>query len=381
MKDNAERGWRAGEVGILTFHCSDNFGAMLQAYALKHRLRTGGVAADIVRYEPPYMTGRHWLVPYVPKERKRLSGLAHMGYGLLYNLWNIRVFAARRTKMRRFRTKWLIDRGQPRALFLPGLKRLPYRCYVVGSDQIWNPDITLGLRPAYFGAFEGKHKERVVAYAASLGGSGLPDRYSQQFSELIRGLDRVSVRESGAVAYVQRFFPGKVEVVLDPVFFLGKEEWERVKNAPNRGEYILLYGTERNQAMTEYARELSQKTGLPVVELRAGAESEGPFTVDASAGPAEFLGYVHHARYVVTNSFHAAAFSIIFEKQFLVFAHSTVNERLASVLALHGLEGRLCREGGDIDAPIDWPAVRSRTEEAAGASLEFLMDSVTGGTK
>ena len=101
--------------------------------------------------------------------------------------------------------------------------------------------------------------------------------------------------------------------------------------------------------------------------------------MDREAGPAEFLGYVHHAEYVVTNSFHAAAFSILFEKRFLVFAHSQVNERLVSVLALHGLESRLCREGGEIDAPIDWAAVRVRTAAAAEASLNFLMKNVAGG--
>lgn len=54
------------DVGILTFHCSDNYGAMLQAYGLKEYLKQQNVKAEIVRYEPPYMTGRHWWIPYVP---------------------------------------------------------------------------------------------------------------------------------------------------------------------------------------------------------------------------------------------------------------------------------------------------------------------------
>ena len=66
MANRAGCGWQAGDVGILTFHCSDNYGAMLQAYGLKQCLRSHGVAADIVRYEPPFLTGRHWRLPYVP---------------------------------------------------------------------------------------------------------------------------------------------------------------------------------------------------------------------------------------------------------------------------------------------------------------------------
>lgn len=375
MGNQVSHNWQAGDVGILTFHCSDNFGAMLQAYGLKQCLRSYGVAADIVRYEPPFLTGRHWRIPYFPV--KNIWNLAAMGYGFLRNLRAGVLFSRRRKNMERFRKSYLIDEGQPRILFLPGLRKLPYRRYVVGSDQIWNPAITYGLRKAYFGAFKTTRKERVTAYAASLGGAALPEKYRQEFSTLLQNLDAVSVRETGAVPYVQQFFPGKVETVLDPVFFLEKEEWEKVERAPGHGEYILAYTTEPNRQMAEYVQALSQKTGLAVVELQAVAGRGA--NVEATAGPAEFLGYIHYAAYVVTNSFHAAAFSIIFEKQFLVFAHSTVNERLASVLAIHGLEDRLCRNGGGIDVLVDWPAVRARTAEAVKPSREFLIKHVAEG--
>lgn len=377
MNSGARHGWQAGEVGILTFHCSDNFGAMLQAYGLKRCLRANGVAADIVRYEPPFLTGRHWRIPYIPG--KGVGGLAAMGYGFFRNMRSGERFSRRRENMERFRKAYLVEKGQPKILFLPGLRKLPYRRYVVGSDQIWNPNITCGLRRAYFGAFESVRKERVTAYAASLGGASLPERYRHEFSVLLRSLDAVSLRETGAVPYVQQFFSGKVEAVLDPVFFLGKREWEQVENAPERGKYILAYATEPNRKMAEYVKNLSQKTGMAVVELRAAAG--GGADVDEAAGPAEFLGYIHHAAYVVTNSFHAAAFSIIFEKQFLVFAHSKVNERLASVLALHGLEDRFYREEGRIDAPVDWLKVRNRTAAAVKPSREFLMKNAAGGLK
>ena len=377
MPSLTSRSWQAGEVGILTFHCSDNFGAMLQAYGLKQYLRANGVNADIVRYEPPFLTGRHWRIPYIPMRSIRWP--AAMVYGLLHNLRAGAQFSRRRKNMDWFRRTYLINERQPRILFLPGLRKLPYRRYIVGSDQIWNPGITYGLRRAYFGAFANTQKERVIAYAASLGAAVLPDKYEREFAALLQNLDAVSLREMGSVPYVQRFFPGKVELVLDPVFFLKKEDWEQVERAPAREKYILVYTTEQNPQMAEYVHTLSQEAEMEVVELRAASEC-GAHT-DASAGPAEFLGYIHHAAYIVTNSFHAAAFSIIFEKQFLVFAHSTVNERLASLLALHGLSDRLCQTGGAIDVPIDWPAVRARTEEALKPSQEFLLKNTAGGLK
>ena len=130
--------------------------------------------------------------------------------------------------------------------------------------------------------------------------------------------------------------------MLDPVFFLEKEEWEKVERAPGHGEYILAYTTEPNRQMAEYVQALSQKTGrftASAVRARTAGQSTG-----TSIPPPFRQRRSYYAAYVVTNSFHAAAFSIIFEKQFLVFAHSTVNERLASVLAIHGLEDRLCHQ-------------------------------------
>ncbi len=362
------------KVGILTFHCADNYGAMLQAYGLKTYLRGQGVQADIVRYEPPFMTGRHWLIPYVPMGNiSRIRwlawrrGKAHISLGA--------DFFRQRANMRRFRKRYLTCGQWGKLLFAPWLKWLPCRYYIVGSDQIWNPDITCGLRRVYFGAFESRRKERVIAYAASMGGPALAAKYDGKFSELVRHLDAISVREEEAAAYVRRFYPGEVEAVLDPVFFLEREAWERVEDPPRREGYILVYTTENNPEMTAYAQRLSEEKSLPVVELRvARREQDAGFTVDYTAGPAQFLGYIHKADYVVTNSFHAVAFSIIYQKQFLVFLHSSLGARIKNVLRIHGLESRLHQPGRDdmIDAGTDWGKVREKTAQSITRSEEFL---------
>lgn len=113
-------------------------------------------------------------------------------------------FSRQRRNMNRFRFRHLVDKRKHRVLFERGFTRLPYRYYVVGSDQIWNPHITCGLRRAYFGAFGNKQKKRVIAYAASFGSSELDSKYDREFSELIGHVDAVSVREEAAVPYVER---------------------------------------------------------------------------------------------------------------------------------------------------------------------------------
>lgn len=379
---DAQKAEHIGEVGILTFHRSDNFGVILQAYGLKHFLRERGVRAEIVRYAPFFMTGRHRWVPYRPAAglgelvRSAAGALAQFFRRLLH--W--REFAARRSSMDRFRREYLIDVRQPKIRFSPGLRRLPYRTYLVGSEQIWNPDITCGLRRVYFGDFQSKRKKRVIAYAASLGGASLRPQYDRKFARLLRNVDTVSLSEADAVPYVKRLYRGEVAVVSAPVFLLDKTAWQEVERLPPRLGYILVYATESNPDMAAYIHELSLNTGLRVVEL--GEERSGVHgAVDACAGPAEFLGYIHGATYVVTNSLHGTAFSIIYQKRFLTFAHSRVNDRIVNVLRLHGLEDRLYRTGGDIDAPVDWDAVRQRTALEVRKSEAFLLESILGRTE
>jgi len=117
-----------------------------------------------------------------------------------------------------------------------------------------------------------------------------------------------------------------------------------------------------------------------VIEVRSsGLSTKAGFTLDSTAGPAEFLGYVHKAEYVVTNSFHGVALSIIFRKRFLAFAHSNLSARLMNILQIHGLEDRICREGeiGDIDASVDWEQVEQKTAEAMEQSAAFLLKNIS----
>ena len=373
-----ERGNGNGHVGIITFHCADNYGAMLQAYGLKRHLHNQGIEADIVRYEPFFMTGRHWRIPYFP-----IKGLIRrIGYTVDGCFWNVRMgkaFSVRKRNMRSFRNKYLVDSRQKKLLFLHQLKTLKYSCYIVGSDQIWNPDITGGLRKAYFGAFTNNRKEKVIAYAASIGGVSLPPVYNREFSCLLKCVDVISVREKEAIPYIKSLYEGSVIDVLDPVLLLNKEEWLHIEKQPDRERYIFVYLTEKNMELMTYVKKLSKQKGLSIINLWSSVRVvDKEFIIDYIAGPAEFLGYLHQADYVVTNSFHVVVFSIIYQKKFTAFQHSKLGARINNVLRIHGLEHRLY--GTDslsrIDDVVDWEAVKKRTEKKVRISTEFLLDHV-----
>lgn len=358
------------DIGILTFHCADNYGAMLQALALKKYLLEKGLNVEIIDYKPFYMTGRHWWIPFAPN-----GDLLYCLRGWIYHLRMRKVFFLRRNTMKSFRRKYLIDKGQKQIFFTYQFRKLSYRCYIVGSDQIWNPDITFGLREVYFGAFKSKNKKKVFAYAASLGGTELPGKYDNEFAQLLRFVDAVSVREKEAVPYIKRFCQGDVTAVPDPVLLLRQESWQKVEILPGRSGYILIYMTERNDTLIACAKKLSYIKKLPVIELRSAAgKGDITFITDYAAGPSEFLGYIHGADYVLTNSFHGTAFSIIYHKKFQVFLHKSLGARLRNILDICELEDRIYERdrGFDIDSDIEWNRVDRHVGEYVETAEAFI---------
>ena len=359
------------KIGILTFYCSDNYGAMLQAYGLKNFVKKFNTDVEIVPYAPFYLVGRHWFIPYYPFKSKKERFIWTLT-GIKHNLQMKGDFIRQKSNMNRFRKQYLIE-DKRRIRSIKGLETLDFDVYIVGSDQIWNPEITFGLRKAYFGAFNNSCKHKVISYAASMGGSKLSQTYDAEMRNLLQFIDSISVREKSAVAYIQSLCNKEVSVTADPVFLLNSDQWEKIEVRPKISRYILVYDTERNSKLNLFVKNLSKKKKLKVVEIKLRKAHDDPdFYIDASAGPAEFLGYIHHAEYVVTNSFHATAFSIIFHKSFLVFGHSNYNARLENVLLQCGLDNRIISVKNNIDESIDWECVEQKKEKMIQSSKEFL---------
>ena len=208
------------KIGILTFYCSDNYGAMLQAYGLMNFVKKINSDVEIVPYAPYYLVGRHWFIPYYPFKSIRERFMWTLT-GIKHNLQMKGDFIRQKSNMVRFRKQYLIKNERP-IRTIKGLKALDYDVYIVGSDQIWNPNITFGLRKPYFGAFCNSYKQKVISYAASLGGSKLSQAYDMEMRQLLCFVDAISVREASAVTYIKNLTDKEVSVVADPVFLLNE---------------------------------------------------------------------------------------------------------------------------------------------------------------
>jgi hypothetical protein len=259
-----------------------------------------------------------------------------------------------------------------------------FDCYMCVTDVIWKYQDVEGFDRGYFLASSAMENKWKIAYAAS---RGVPKPFTEEQSELffhyLEDIDIISVREKSLQEYIESHSDHKAPMVMDPVLLNDRSVYEKVTVTPDEGDYILLYyAEEQSKNAMEKAVELARKTNLPIVEttnlpiaggmLKDRTDVEHAFRYDI--GPAEWLGYIQHARHVVTNSFHAACFSIIFEKDF--FIGSRNGDKIANLLRSVGLSQRDLSNPNAHDNPIDYVEVKRVLKEQTDASAAFILDVI-----
>ena len=255
-----------------------------------------------------------------------------------------------------------------------------YSKVFVGSDQVWNPEITVGLDDAYMGNIKEKGKCRLIAYGASFGKDSLPEEYHADFKKAVnQNFSEISMREKSAVPFVKNFYSGDVTDVLDPTFLLTSIEWKKIAKLPKQKGYILYIFTEYNTLMMQFLHNLSVKLRKEVIQLTMPwkKQRENWIRLEARSGPSEYIGFFLNADYIVTNSFHGVAFSILMEKKFLVFSHSNKNTRIENLLERFDLKSQLVEKGTmpaekEMLRDINWEHVRRLIEKEQELSMEFI---------
>lgn len=368
-------------IGILTFYWADDYGAMLQAYALKQSVKKiSGDVVKIIPYAPIKLTGRYWVCPVLANQ---IDGKLKYYINLdrfKRNIFYIKKYLIRRRNMRYFRHSYLIWKPAKRRPDKLSLKK--YSCVFVGSDQVWNPEITVGLDDAYIGNIK-KGNCRLISYGASFGGDSIPEKYHSKFAEAVNeNFASISLREKSALPFVKNILSREAIDVLDPTLLLEKEEWEEMGILPEEKGYILFTYTEFNKQMVEYLKKLSTWLHKRVIQLSMpwDGQEEDWIDIKLEGGPAEFIGYFQNADCIVTNSFHGMVFSVLLEKQFIVFSHSNKNARIESFLEKLNLKMRLIKKGQSaikesMTESIDWKSVKVSLEKERVHSIDFIRDN------
>lgn len=317
------------EIKIITLHCPINYGAALQAYALKAYLKKEGYDADLIDYRPKYVT---------EKQAYTYAGsLAKSKNYIKKALYLIAKFPTRYRVKRNFGRFLKSELCSTEVIYrsYEELKANPpvADVYICGSDQIWNTNMENGWDDSFFLSFVKQGKK--CSYAASMAISReLSVEESNRFKNQLDDFDAISVREQDAQKILLPIIKKDINWVLDPVYLLSAEQWITLANKEKpeaKGKYILLYPMGNGDSVNAVAQALSQKSGLPIYTISRSMKVKSDRVFNGYS-PYQFLQLLSGAEYVVTNSFHGTSFSIIFRKNFWACSIGKTSSRIASLL-------------------------------------------------
>lgn len=251
--------------------------------------------------------------------------------------------------------------------------------FVAGSDQIWNTNITNGIDEIYTLDFGNNIKR--VSYAASIGNKEIDERYKDYFKKSLSKFDNISIREETGKTALKEVTTKTVEVVLDPTLLMDAGKWEKAANAKkeNKEKYIFVYMA--NQECVDIAKSLKEKTGYKIIYIDKKKLFGKDSINDVEADPFDFVNYIKNAQYVVTTSFHATVFSIIFNKKFWVVPPKKVGSRITDLLNKLELTDRCIDNVEELnkkgyDQKIDYKNANLKLEEERQKSINWLKDAV-----
>ena len=333
------------KVGILTFHNAINYGAVLQAYALQQTVSTLGAECEIVDYSCPAVEKQY--------RRKKMSECASWKI-YVNDILSLHRLDKKKEAFRNFRHKNLMlsDRIETVSKDLSE----KYDAVIVGSDQVFNPKNTDG-DSAYLLDFNGKAKK--IAYAASIGNNAFlnlwQEKYKVDYKTLLGAFHCISFREKEAADFMTQLLGQTYRTVLDPVLLAGNPLWKRFDSPPPEEEYVFVYNLGNIPLLVDFVRNLHRKTGLKVCVVYTDIKGDillRKYSNVSSISPEDFLRMLFGAKYVVTDSFHGTAFSVLFHKDFYSVVSSgkeNTNSRIQCLLAELKLEDRIVSPDDDLN--------------------------------
>jgi len=358
------------KIGIITFHNAINYGAVFQALALQ-KVINKYAECEIIDYRCSSIED-YYRPFYIDKYNKKdkyikLFCLAVFNYSK--RKYKIKVF---NNFLNRF-----VKMSKDKYYSHEDLKKAEndYDLYISGSDQIWNY-ILADFDKAYFLDFVTDSSKK-NSYAASFGFEEIPHWFKNKYYDLLHDYNNISVREKSGVNIVKDLLDRDVDFHIDPVFFLSKNEWMQYADIPNiKDKYILLFTVKKPDKMLEFARVLSKEKGLELVYINDNPFKQLKAKYLRKVSPSQFLGLIYKAEYVITNSFHGMAYSVIMQKKFFVEINSEgeFNHRIYNMLNLLGLEHCIIKDTNDINCSVktDYQEVSREVDREKNKAINYL---------
>lgn len=355
------------KASILTFHCVPNYGAVLQAYGLQEVLKKLFTDVEIIDYRPDNLT----------KEYRCIN--TYSLASIISSLVSLKLFKRKKKKFSTFENEYMNKTE------IKSKRRISFNNYetdilFLGSDQIWNPEITKGFDSAFFG-YIGTQKIKAVSYAASIGKGNYSKKEKEELNSLLKRVSTISVREEEARIIMKQNFNLDAKVVVDPTVLAGRECFELLADDFDYNDYLLFYSLNGSIEAIQMAEKVARYFDYEEIELSGRRKSLIPkkHKVIYDAGPKDFISLIKNCKYVVTDSFHGTVFAILFHKPFISIPHKTRGGRLKTLLSFVGLNGRLTSKFNTkiVCEAIEWDDVDKRIEKRRTESLEFIENVIS----
>ncbi len=343
------------KVAIITIQ-SRNYGNRLQNYALQEIIKSFGLQVDTLR------RGKK------PKRKEQIKRN--------FKYFFQKLLKTKGAKFTRFEKNIKKSSLYITANNAPKELNDKYDYFVVGSDQVWNPYYEfLGKVDLLYFA----DNRKKIAYAASFGVDELPDSEEVKYKKYLKKFASISVREEAGAKIVNALIEENVPVVLDPTMLLSASQWEKVEKKPEcfpKQKYVLIYslGT-RSQEFKDTIAKVKEKKCYRVIDILERKHNGLEYPI----GPAEFIFMLHYAELILTDSFHAAVFSILFHKKVQVFNREDqkLNSRIINLFKMCGLEKNMKIGCFDIGGTEDFSIVDEKIEINKKKSIDYLKKSLS----
>ena len=369
------------KIDIITRHSVPNYGSLLQSYATQKVIEEMGFESEIInytRYEERYKN----LVNTLIKGKKWDKNIITR---MIYKMIQEPNYTKMYRKFEKYRKNFLKESKLEYGNLQELKDNVPEAdVYCSGSDQIWGKIGTVEYDEAYFLKFIEDRTKRCIAYSSSFGKEEIGGSLEKNINKLLKNYSDILVREDTAKSILKEHGINNVEQVLDPTLLLNKEQWSnlasKVKNKQKK--YILVYQLHDNKSFDKYAKEFSKKTGLKLLRI-----SPSIYHIIRSGkliylpNQYEFLSLFQNAEYVLTDSFHATVFSIIFNRKFVDILPGKTSTRIISILKLTGLQNRILTKYDDfsfINKTINFSECNTIIENERKRSIELFKKAIIG---
>lgn len=352
-------------IGIVTEPLIDNYGGVLQNYALQKTLITMGHSPVTFDYLPSLSFGRYLLyygknllLSIVRPNHNRIKPYRH--------------FIKRPDSFQSFVDKHISVTRKVERYSTKQIKKLKIEAIVVGSDQVWRKGYNPYIEDMFLKFAQGCDIKK-MAYAASFGVEEweYPPELTEKCKTLAALFDSISVREESGVKLCREHLYADARLVLDPTLLLLAEDYDDLLPDSNETAepYLAAYVLDKNEKKDALIYGLAAAKGLAVKYMTVSSES--------GCSIEDWLNTIKNARFVVTDSFHGSVFSVIYKKQFVTFVNKERGaDRFYTTFGRLGLLSRLTEpdaiEFTKSDSVIDYDSVYQSLENLREMSRDYL---------